>query len=898
MTSCIVEDELEAIEAVLSEDYKLMNDFKDINYSHCFQVYCFPCDDLDDCHCSVQLNIKIPKDYPNIVPLVQIISFDGISQNTTNNLLKHLNNKLNDKLKQEMLYDIIDITKEFLQQYNFIGANIDEMDTKRDNEDLEFEGEEDDGFGDDNDGGWDDINEDDEDLTFNKSLQSIEKIMKMEEEKEKDVKNGRKNKQIKYKILKLEDVIDDNISSPRLLAVADVYQLAMSSKDFYAECRALQDDDDTFEIRIGIKMSQYIENQSLLNCIGLWHDDYMVIRFHFSCNYINDVQPPKIVEIGKSVPHKNPQHNQKNTNKGKYDESLPIKLKNKLQPFIGGRSIMNRINNKLFARLWPATNLSKHYPLKYKQILQLMAMTNYSYDDCKMVLYNLKDYEKALVCLTKNDQETNGQNEGLDSSIDRKLKIKQEQIITKDIELLCEKLISYGITEMLQKRNDDNIDNTDDGKNEEQDVKDKEFAEKSAKQCIENQLRKFLKSTSNYFMHNILMQILYFALHSTITLSKRCLVCDINFPSYSGLIKPTVCKNTLCMYGHQELEIGFDIASILKDTPEIVDLLITFCFVAAKKNRMQLFSPIEVHGDPPNQYQTFKKTCWGKGDGSYYYQQTGKRLKSYNVLDTDKLKDVLSKMPSIDTLLSYAKKGGSKMVKKSLSYKTPLLWPLLRWLISTNRSYLIPLRTKQEKFDGVPSSFQFKFVSYSPEREFMFKELSRKNNDCGTIWGFHGSPLQNWHTILRTGLKNMSNTKNMRNGSVYGNGIYLAPNSGTSYWYCEPSKSDTWPLSMFNKSDYYGRKITTNTDPYNTKHTGHGLYCLALCEILNHPKLKSPEPYFVVPTESWVMIRYLFVFNTVDNKFRNNWRGKGRYFDIEANKLIKNYIKKQQQLIK
>ena len=122
----------------------------------------------------------------------------------------------------------------------------------------------------------------------------------------------------------------------------------------------------------------------------------------------------------------------------------------------------------------------------------------------------------------------------------------------------------------------------------------------------------------------------------------------------------------------------------------------------------------------------------------------------------------------------------------------------------------------------------------------------------------------------------MSNTKNMRNGAVFGNGIYLAPNSGTSYWYCEPSKSDTWPLSMFNKY---------NNGGYN------GLYCLALCEILNHPKLKSPKPYFVVPTESWVMIRYLFIFNTIDNKFN----GKGKYFDIEANKLMNNYLKKKQQ---
>lgn len=860
MSSCIVEDELDAIQAVLSEDYKLIDNFNEKDYSHCFQVYCFPCDDLDDCHNSVHLNIKIPNEYPDCIPLIEIISFDGISQNVANNLLKHLNNKLKDQLEQEMLYNIIDITKEYLQQYNFIGGNIDEITTDGntqndvDNDQDQFVFDEeggDDGWNDDNDddnGGWDDIDENDVDQTFNKSLQSIEKLMEMKEEKEND--NNTKRKQIKYDLLRLEDVIDDDITSPRLLAVADTYQIAMANKDYYAECRQLQDGNDTFEIRIGIKISKYINTKSLLTVLGFTDQDYMVIRFAFSSNYTNDAIPPKIIEIGKSIPHKK-QKNQKDVK----DRFIPIKLRNKLQEFIGSRSIMNRINNKLFARLWPPTNLQKYYPKKYKEILQLMTLTNFSYDECKMVLYHLKDYEKALLYLSKNEEETKQQTEGSDGKLDKKMKIKPKHVITENITDLCEKLISFGENELLQK----------------QDTK--------INEALQNQLKKFLESTSDYFMHNILMQILYFALYSTLTLSKRCLVCDIKFPSHSGLIKPTICKNQLCMYGHQELEISFDIASYVINSPEIIDLLITFCFIAVKKRRINLFSPIQVHGDPPNEHENFKAR-W-KGTNNY-------------TLDIDKLQKVMNKMPSIDSLLSYAKKGGTKMIKKSLLYKDKLLWPLLRWIVSTNRSYLIPLRSQQEKFEGVPSSFQFKFVSYTPEREYMFQELSRKNNNCGSIFAWHGSPIANWHTILRTGLKNMSNTKNMRNGAVYGNGIYLAPNSGTSYWYCEPSRSDTWPLSMFNKSDYYGRKISTNQDKYNTKHTGHGLYCLALCEILNHPKLKSPEPYFVVPTQQWVMIRYLFVFNTVDNKFNAN-HGKGRYFDIEANKLMNNYLKKQQQ---
>lgn len=152
----------------------------------------------------------------------------------------------------------------------------------------------------------------------------------------------------------------------------------------------------------------------------------------------------------------------------------------------------------------------------------------------------------------------------------------------------------------------------------------------------------------------------------------------------------------------------------------------------------------------------------------------------------------------------------------------------------------------------------------------------------GSVWAWHGSPLPNWHAIIRNGLKNMSRSKHyMANGAAFGNGVYLAPDSGTSYWYCDVHHSDTWPCSMFNRESYYGRGKK-----------GQGLYCLALCEIVNDEKLKSPEPYYVVPNESWIITRYLFVFNTNVMQKRNAIGGKGVYFDIKAPILIKLYRKR------
>jgi hypothetical protein len=48
-----------------------------------------------------------------------------------------------------------------------------------------------------------------------------------------------------------------------------------------------------------------------------------------------------------------------------------------------------------------------------------------------------------------------------------------------------------------------------------------------------------------------------------------------------------------------------------------------------------------------------------------------------------------------------------------------------------------------------------------------------------------GSSIENWHCILRQGLKNASGTKLQVNGAAYGNGIYLSPHFGTSLGYCK-----------------------------------------------------------------------------------------------------------------
>lgn len=72
---------------------------------------------------------------------------------------------------------------------------------------------------------------------------------------------------------------------------------------------------------------------------------------------------------------------------------------------------------------------------------------------------------------------------------------------------------------------------------------------------------------------------------------------------------------------------------------------------------------------------------------------------------------------------------------------------------------------------------QFYLMTNSPEREAAFQRLKAQH---GSIWKFHGSPFYNWHSILRTNLRNVSGTQLMRVGQALGKGIYLASSSATS----------------------------------------------------------------------------------------------------------------------
>eukprot|EP00957_Ditylum_brightwellii_P097712 7441700-Ditylum_brightwellii.AAC.1 len=143
------------------------------------------------------------------------------------------------------------------------------------------------------------------------------------------------------------------------------------------------------------------------------------------------------------------------------------------------------------------------------------------------------------------------------------------------------------------------------------------------------------------------------------------------------------------------------------------------------------------------------------------------------------------------------------------------------------------------------TKFQFLMYSASPEREQAFVTAKRTH---GSIFAFHGSPIENWHSILRGGVKNCSGTNLQLNGASYGPGVYLSPNASTSLGYSKVVKGSNY------------ESIASSSRSENQFISGEQVKILALCEIIDDGTIKKADSIWVVANDEHVVTRFLFVF--------------------------------------
>ncbi|KAL7918659.1 hypothetical protein ACQKWADRAFT_235544 [Trichoderma austrokoningii] len=232
---------------------------------------------------------------------------------------------------------------------------------------------------------------------------------------------------------------------------------------------------------------------------------------------------------------------------------------------------------------------------------------------------------------------------------------------------------------------------------------------------------------------------------------------------------------------------------------------------------------------------------------------------------------ILRGIPRVLDMRAYILSNPSKgLASWSLIDKNALT--LLQWIISSNRSLILQddavpsptddnssqdletaEATNPNKVKGIPSNWmQFRFLQGTPERERLFtKELaavSQSNmpeSSYPSIFAWHGSPLRNWHSIIRTGL----DFQTVASGRSYGDGVYM---------------SKKFSVSIAYSDKMHPPKISPSPSLYAANHWPNSVLrpssAISICEVVNRTEeFLRKEPHYVVNKIEWIQCRYLFV---------------------------------------
>uniref|UniRef100_A0A8C9X1I0 Poly(ADP-ribose) polymerase family member 6 n=1 Tax=Sander lucioperca TaxID=283035 RepID=A0A8C9X1I0_SANLU len=232
--------------------------------------------------------------------------------------------------------------------------------------------------------------------------------------------------------------------------------------------------------------------------------------------------------------------------------------------------------------------------------------------------------------------------------------------------------------------------------------------------------------------HGLLVQIMRYAEQRLPTLNEYCVVCDERHVfQNSPMLKPAVCTRELCVFSFYTLGVMSGATEEVATGAEVVDLLVAMCKAALQSSRKSIiFEPYPSVVDPCN-----PKTL-----------AFNPKRKSY-----DRLQKALDSV----LLIRRMSQGPYSEIKKQMDKTDPLAHPLLQWILASNRSHIVKLPlNRQLKFMHTPH--QFLLISSPPSKEARF-QTARKLH--GSTFAFHGSHIENWHSILRNGLINASYTK-------------------------------------------------------------------------------------------------------------------------------------------
>ncbi len=179
------------------------------------------------------------------------------------------------------------------------------------------------------------------------------------------------------------------------------------------------------------------------------------------------------------------------------------------------------------------------------------------------------------------------------------------------------------------------------------------------------------------------------------------------------------------------------------------------------------------------------RTKRGYLDNIKQAQVTGKNVSEAKKVDEqnkdiEKMTKIMTMFPHLKELLDKSTDDESlrehlKSVYKQNTEESLLAYKLLAYIFATNRTTMKELKAEERiLIASNPDYFrQFILTSSDPDKERIFMQNKLKH---GSFYCWHGSSMENWFSIMRNGLRNLSNSHMMTAGAAYGQGIYASAN--------------------------------------------------------------------------------------------------------------------------
>jgi len=278
------------------------------------------------------------------------------------------------------------------------------------------------------------------------------------------------------------------------------------------------------------------------------------------------------------------------------------------------------------------------------------------------------------------------------------------------------------------------------------------------------------------------------------------------------------CGDIECSYTMEEIPSNIsEIVNIIKTDPNIVNMLLDQAYRSITSERkLQIFEPFPffmLNQDIKNPIK--------RGDMSSLTLTKENQEKINKMKDFDKIEKLLNQYKMfIDKCKNYI--IDEDIIKDfSLDF-----YKLVKFILQSNK-------TRIELESGYTKPIKYSIYKLTHELDIE----NKYNKSNGNTFLFHGSPSENWYSIIRNGLKITSNSSLMTSGAAYGNGIYFSNDIYLSFSY-----------SKYNKGAYVG--------------------VYELFDDLSKYK-KTPNIY-VIPDSNVVLLRYLIHFeNPLDTTQQN-----------------------------